>query len=137
MLYTIAKRRLTLTNKETNMAKFGDYTVGCGVEDRIERVLREDGRLVAVMFDNGEILHEDHDERFEFGWQLWNVYADWINDIYGYEVKRARLPFERKTVYKTYHNQAKAYYYFCFGKSISDALLNEVVPVEWAKKVRQ
>jgi hypothetical protein len=116
------------------MSIFGRYTVGCGVEDNIERVLRENGRLVAKMFENGEIEHEDHDGLFSDGQQMWDMYAPYIRDGYDSELREAgRDRQSRIEAYAKAVHEAEAHYEFCFGAEISDELLNEVVPVDWLK----
>jgi hypothetical protein len=114
--------------------KFGNYTVGCGVEDGVERVLRENGRLVATMFENGEIEHEDHAERFNNGQQLWNMYVGYLADGYAKAISETSWLDDRQEVYKQHRNEVEAYYEFCFGEDIPDDLLDKIMPRELVKQ---
>jgi hypothetical protein len=113
---------------------FSKYAVGCGMADDEERILYENNRRVATMFENGEIEHEDHDGLFSDGQQMWDMYAPYITDAYDSEVceargdRRSRIEAYAKAVH-----EAEAHYEFCFGEEISDELLNKVVPVDWLK----
>jgi hypothetical protein len=111
---------------------FCKYAVGCGDEDGVERILREGGRRVATMFENGEIEHEDHSERFDSGQQMWDMYVLYISDGYDSELREAgRDRRSRIEAYARAVHEAESFYEFCFDEEISDELLNKVVPVEW------
>jgi hypothetical protein len=120
------------------MSILGRYSVGCGMADDEERILYENNRRVATMFENGEIEHEDHDGLFSDGQQMWDMYAPYITDGYDSEVREARGDRqERIEAYAKAVHEAEAYYEFCFGEEISDKLLNQLVPVEWLVELQQ
>jgi hypothetical protein len=114
------------------MAKFGHYTVSCGEEERVKSVLRENGRRVATMFENGEIEHKDYEQRFHSGQQLWDTHRSCIRSRYDATIRevggdrQGRIDAYARAVY-----DAESYYRFCFDEEISDELLDEVIPVEW------
>jgi hypothetical protein len=91
-----------------------------------------------MMFKDGEIKHEDHAIPFACGEQMWNLYAEWIIREFLRSMRYVcGSRVEREEAYKRYVNKAKAHYEFCFSKTISDDLLNQVVPYEWVKKGRR
>jgi hypothetical protein len=101
-------------------------------------LLRRDGLIIARKFINGEIEHKDHAINFPSGEQMWNLYAELIIRDFLATMRYPRLSrAKREEFYLHYVNKAKAHYEFCFGKPISDDLLNQVVPYEWVKKGRR
>jgi hypothetical protein len=121
-----------------NFYSFVKYSIEYGFMGGVHCILRRDGRIIARMFNNGEIEHEDHAINFPTGVQMWNLYAEIIIREFLRSMRYVcRSRAEREEAYKRYVNKARAHYEFCFSKTISDDLLNQVVPYEWVKKGRR
>lgn len=105
---------------------------GCSVinvnNDGIKRILIEDGRIIAWMFENGEIQSQHSGAIFHNGQEYWDIFIAGTKTGYQWEISKSETISKRNEILEKYRNETETIYKFCFGKEIPTSLLEEIVP---------
>jgi hypothetical protein len=97
-------------------------------KDEVKRILIEDGKIIAWMFENGEIQSQHSRAIFRNGQEYWDIFATLEKINYQWEMSQSLSSLERQKIFNKYRDETETIYKFCFGKEISNSLIGEIVP---------